>query len=78
MDDGRIYCSELIWKAFQRATGEELGRLQSLGELNWNPYAEIIRKIENGKLPLERRMITPRSLTEAPPAGENFCPGRLT
>lgn len=66
MDDGRIYCSELIWKSFRQAAGAELGSLQTLGELNWRPYAGVIRKIENGNLPLKRRMITPRRLSEAP------------
>lgn len=65
MDDAAIYCSELIYKAFQRATGQELGRLQALGDLQWQPYAEVIKQIEGGKLPLERKMITPRSLSEA-------------
>lgn len=65
MDDGAIYCSELIYKSFRRVTGEEMGRLQKLGELKWLPHAEVIKQIEGGKLPLERQMITPRSLSEA-------------
>src|SRR4029079_2312008 len=28
-DDKAIYCSELIFKAFRKATGEELGRIQT-------------------------------------------------
>ena len=66
LDDEAIYCSELIYKAFARSTGEELGKRQKLGELKWQAHAEVIREIEGGKLPLERVMITPRSLSEAP------------
>lgn len=65
MDDVAIYCSELIYKSFQRVTGEEMGRLQMLGQLKWLPHAEVIKQIEGGKLPLERKMITPRNLSEA-------------
>lgn len=65
MDDERIYCSELLWKAFRLASGEELGQPQPLKELNWKPYVEIIRRIENGNVPLERHMITPRAVSEA-------------
>ncbi|MEO7412941.1 MAG: YiiX/YebB-like N1pC/P60 family cysteine hydrolase, partial [Opitutaceae bacterium] len=28
LDDEKIYCSELIYKAFQQASGEQLGKLQ--------------------------------------------------
>ncbi len=73
MDDAAIYCSELIYKAFLRATGEEMGRIQMLGELRWLPYSDVIKQIEGGKLPLERKMITPRSLSEAPQLAKVFA-----
>lgn len=64
-DDASIYCSELIFKAFKVATGEELGTVRKLGDLDWRPHEQLIRTIELGGLPLERRMITPRDLSEA-------------
>ena len=64
-DDAKIYCSELIFKGFKAATGEELGRIRKLGELKWQPFEALIRQIENGGLPLERPMITPRDMSEA-------------
>jgi len=64
-DDAKIYCTELIFKGFRAATGEELGRIRKLGELKWRPYEAVIRRIENGGLPLERPMITPRDMSEA-------------
>jgi len=66
MDDAAIYCSELIYKAFRTATGEELGHLQKLGELHWQPYEPVIKQLEGGRVPLDRLMITPRCLSEAP------------
>jgi Permuted papain-like amidase enzyme, YaeF/YiiX, C92 family len=65
LDDTKIYCSELLYKACLNATGEKLGQLQKLGELNWRPYENLIKAIENGPVPVERVMITPRSLSEA-------------
>ena len=65
MDDKAIYCSELIYKAFRKATGEELGHLQKLSELKWQPYEPVIKQIEGGTVPLDRLIITPRCLSEA-------------
>jgi hypothetical protein len=64
MDEAKIYCSELLWKATRDATGVRLGKIQKLGDLNWRPYEQVMREIENGALPLEREMITPRAVTE--------------
>jgi hypothetical protein len=65
MDDEAIYCSELIFKAFHKVTGENLGVLVTLGDLNWRPFEATIRQIEGGPPPLEREMITPVALSEA-------------
>jgi hypothetical protein len=32
--DGRIYCSELVWKLYQRALGVRIGELQKIREFN--------------------------------------------
>ena len=64
-DDDAIYCSELIFKAFKTATGEALGTTQRLAQLNWPPFEALIRRLE-GAIPLDREMITPRALSEAP------------
>ena len=66
LDDERIYCSELIYKAFKDATGEDMGQLVRLGDLDWKPYESTIRKYEGGEPPLDRLMITPRDLAKAP------------
>lgn len=65
MDDDFIYCSELVYKAWKDATGEELGKLEKLGDLNWKPYEETIVKYEGDDPPLDRWMITPVSLSQA-------------
>ncbi len=76
MGDESIYCSELVWKGWKNATGEEMGKLVKLGDLNWKPYEEIIRKYEQGPPPLDREMITPRHLSEAPQL-RKVCSGGL-
>jgi hypothetical protein len=65
LDDEKIYCSELIYKAYRKVTGKPLGELQTLGELNWKPYVNEIEQITGGELPLKREMITPLALAEA-------------
>lgn len=65
LDDDRIYCSELIYKAYLEASGEALGELSRLGDLNWRPYEETIRHYEQGPVPLDRELITPRRMAEA-------------
>lgn len=64
-DDRAIYCSELIFKAFRTATGEELGKVQALGDLKIEGHEDFIKSIEGGSIPRDRKMITPRSLSEA-------------
>jgi hypothetical protein len=61
-DDQKIYCSELIYKAVFNATGIHLAEFVRLGDMKWQPYEKIIREIADGKLPVERKMITPESL----------------
>jgi len=65
LDDAKIYCSELIFKSYKRATSQNLGKLVKLESLNWKPYKDFILSIEN-KIPLDRIMITPKDLSEAP------------
>ena len=66
MDDDRIYCSELIYKAFRDATADgQLGEMARLGDLNWRPHQEAIRRLEKGPVPLDREIITPKELARA-------------
>ena len=64
MDDEKIYCSELIYKAYRDVTESKLGKLVKLGDLEWGAHEDTIIAIE-GSLPLERLMITPKDLAAA-------------
>jgi len=67
LDDEKIYCSELIYKAYRDATsGQQLGELMKFGDMNWQPYEALIKKIEGGEVPVDREMITPVDLAKAP------------
>ena len=66
LDDEKIYCSELVYKAFRDATdGQQLGDFVKFGDMNWGPYEVLIRQIEGGPVPVDREMITPRDLAKA-------------
>jgi hypothetical protein len=66
-DRDKIYCSELIHIAYLEATGQRLGQVQKLGELDWRPYPKSILHLARlSEVPLDREMITPVSLTRAP------------
>lgn len=61
-DDEKIYCSELIYKAVDDATGIKLAELKRLGDMTWQPHAAFIRSISGGELPLDRKIMTPGDL----------------
>lgn len=67
LDDEKIYCSTLIYKAYRDATnGQRLGELVKFGNMNWQPYETLIKQIEGGEVPVDREMITPVDLAKAP------------
>jgi len=75
LSDKAIYCSELPYKAFYKATGEEMGTLEKLGDLDWKPFEGFIKSMQGNKLPLDRLMITPASLSNAKQLHEVYRKG---
>ncbi|MCD4783006.1 MAG: hypothetical protein K8T10_04150 [Candidatus Eremiobacteraeota bacterium] len=59
MDDENIYCSELVYKAYKNGAGVKLCPLKKLRDLDYKGHEEFIKKLTNGKLPLDREIITP-------------------
>ena len=62
--DDKIYCSELIWKMYQRATGIEIGRLQKLREFDLTNDA-VKRKMKErygDKVPMDEIVISPDAI----------------
>ena len=62
--DERIYCSELIWKIYQRATGVEIGKLEKLRDFDLT--SEVVRKKMKerygDKIPMDELVISPAAI----------------
>ncbi len=62
--DDKIYCSELVWKIYQRATGIEIGRLGKLKDFDLSD--EIVktkmRERYGNNIPLEDTVISPAAI----------------
>jgi hypothetical protein len=65
--DQKIYCSELIWKIYKRATGLEVGKLQRLRDFDLeNPIVKKKMKERYGNnLPLNETVISPHAIFES-------------
>lgn len=73
--DQKIYCSELVWRAYQKATGLSVGEVQRVGELKVNQPAveKLIAerfKLNKAQLSqsalLDEKIITPASMRASP------------
>jgi hypothetical protein len=62
--DERIYCSELVWKVYQRALGIEIGALQSLVEFDLSDPAVKAKMRERwgGPPPASEKFISPAAM----------------
>jgi len=65
--DTKIYCSELIWKVYQRATGIEIGKLQHLRDFDLtNEVVKNKMKERYGdKIPVNEIVISPEAIFES-------------
>jgi len=66
--DERIYCSELVWKIYDRALGIRIGELQKIREFNLDAPAvkQKIKERYGDKIPLEETVISPQAMFESP------------
>jgi hypothetical protein len=65
--DERIYCSELVWKVFERGAGIELGELQTIAafDLSHPAVQERVRERYGEGVPLDEVVISPAAIFEA-------------
>lgn len=65
--DDKIYCSELIWKIYQRATGIEIGKLEKLSDFDLTNEAvkKKMKERYGDKLPKEETVISPASIFDS-------------
>ena len=69
--DSRIYCSELVWKIYDRGLGIQIGRLQKLRDFDLSdPLVKAKMKERYGnRIPMDEKVISP---------GEMFSSDLLT
>jgi len=66
--DGRIYCSELVWKLYQRALGVRIGELQKIRTFNLaDPAVRAkMRERYGDKVPMDEPVISPVAMFDSP------------
>ena len=66
--DDRIYCSELVWKAYHRALGLDLGKLQRLREFKLDDPVVRAKLHERygDRVPLDEPVISPSAMYGSP------------
>ena len=59
--DDKIYCSELIWKIYKRATNVEIGKLSKLSDFDLSNVAvkKKMKERYGDKIPLNETVISP-------------------
>jgi len=65
--DERIYCSELVWKIFERGAGIELGERQTIAafDLSHPAVQEKVRARYGDRVPLDEVVISPAAIFDA-------------
>ncbi len=65
--DDKIYCSELIWKIYQRATGIEIGELEKLSDFDLTNEAvkKKMKERYGDKIPTEEIVISPAAIFDS-------------
>ena len=65
--DDKIYCSELIWKIYKRATGFEIGKLEKLGDfdLTNEVVKQKMKERYGNKIPMDEIVISPKAVFES-------------
>jgi len=66
-NDDKIYCSELIWKVYQRATGIEIGKLEKLSDfdLTNETVKKKMKERYGDKIPMDEIVISPAAIFES-------------
>ncbi len=62
--DDRIYCSELVWKIYERGTGVQIGRLQKLRDfdLTDSVVKQKMKERYGAAVPLDEPVISPGAM----------------
>lgn len=66
--DKHIYCSELVWKIYDRALGIRIGKLQRLREFDLSDpvVSDALQERYGDKVPLDEEVISPAAMFASP------------
>jgi uncharacterized protein YycO len=66
--DDRMYCSELVWKIYDRALGIEIGKLQKIRDFNLTDttVAKLMEQRYGNAVPMDEPVISPVSMFDSP------------
>jgi len=66
--DDRIYCSELVWKIYDRALGIQIGKLQRIRDFNLTDpvVASVMKQRYGTAVPLDEPVISPVAMFDSP------------
>lgn len=64
--DDALYCSELVYRAFEQGAGAPVGSLQPLSSLSLSGLGPALAARYAGKVPLDLRLVTPASIAADP------------
>lgn len=65
--DDKIYCSELIWKTYQRASGLEVGKLEKLSDFDLlnSAVKKKMKERYGDSIPLDETVISPAAIFDS-------------
>ncbi|GHU20585.1 hypothetical protein FACS189475_09570 [Betaproteobacteria bacterium] len=65
--DEKLYCSELVWKIYQRGANIELGALQKLGsfDLSSKPVINKLQERYGNRIPYNEPVISPAAIFDS-------------
>ena len=65
--DDKIYCSELIWKIYQRGAGTEIGKLQKLKDFDLSSPAvkQKMKERYGNNIPMDETVISPAAIFDS-------------
>lgn len=66
--DDRMYCSELVWKIYDRALAIEIGELQKIRDFNLTDptVAKLMEQRYGNAVPMDEPVISPVSMFDSP------------
>ncbi|HET7842968.1 MAG TPA: YiiX/YebB-like N1pC/P60 family cysteine hydrolase, partial [Xanthomonadales bacterium] len=66
--DGRLYCSEIVWKMYDRALGVQVGELQRLRDFDLDdPLVKTkLRERYGTNIPLDEQVVSPAAMFDSP------------